>query len=201
MVAWCGRDWKLFVEYLGLHDFEPIEWALCMDVLSAGVTSSEGGSCIETAIQGHKYAISSAPVPEGGLWSAEVHGCTIWLLLGVIGRVQDVSDKSYADPTCFGWAGQGQVWVGGSQSTALGWTNFVSGDVAVFHLDTQGSCLLMAHKRLNVLFSFPLPKKQKTWHIHANVHDVGTKVKLCSLLPGAYASPAYAWARTLGLGS
>jgi hypothetical protein len=75
------------------------------------------------------------------------------------------------------------------------------GDVAVFHLDTKKSRLLMAHKRLNMALSIPLPTDHRTWYIHASMYDVGTKVRFCSLLPDAYASPAYAWARTLGVGS
>lgn len=189
------------MEYLGLNELFPIEWRLCMDVLAAGVTSSEGGSCVEMATHGYKHAISSAPVPEGGIWSAEVHVSINWLLLGVIGQVNVLPGCSYADQTCFGWGMSGQAWVGGLPSLRVGWMSFVSGDVAVFHLDTNKSRLLMAHKRLNVVFSIPLPKEQKTWYIHASMYAAGTKVKLCSLLPDAYASPVYAWARTLGLGS
>jgi hypothetical protein len=189
------------MEYLGLNDFFPIEWRLCMDVLAAGVMSSEGGSCVEIATHGYRHAISSAPVPEGGLWSAEVHVSNNWLLLGVIGQVNVLPGCSYADRTSFGWGMSGQAWVGGLPLPTVGWTSFVSGDVAVFHLDTNKSRLLMAHQRLNVAFSIPLPTDQKTLYIHASMYDAGTKVKLRSLLPDAYASPAYAWARTLGVGS
>lgn len=186
------------MQYFGLQEFLEREWRLCLDVLGEGVISAEEGSCVELIEKGFKSAISSSPLPQSCLWRAEIHKAGERLHLGIIGRALRMSN-SYSDKTSYGWADQ-WVFKAGAGSSGEGFLGFHSGDVVLFRLDMKESRLQMACKRVNKFFSIGLPKEQKTWHVHVNMKDAGTKVTLSSLKSPHLTCPTCAWAAELGFG-
>jgi BTB/POZ domain len=108
-----------------------------------------------------------------------------WLYLGLIGNA--VADQtSYADPTSFGWAIGGQVYVAGTnRPSAGGWTGFTKGECLHFCLVENKLTMFSVAKAMHFVIDH-VPATGEMF-IHFNFHQNGTMLTLEPLPASDYA--------------
>lgn len=86
---------------------------------------------------------------EGSLWKVTIDSLPTdnWIYIGIIGDI-NADNNSFRDSTSYGWAGNSQVYKGGSnQSGASGWTSFVEGECLYFHLKENKLTMFSVQKK------------------------------------------------------
>jgi len=93
----------------------------------------------------------------------------------------DPSQNPYSSSSAFGWACDGQVYLGGTNYPGLGgWVGWQAGDHAIFLLDIEASTLKMYHSRTQTLHTLALPAEKKQWRLHVNLYGQADVVKLAT---------------------
>jgi len=144
-----------------------------MKACSAHVTQQEGNithiDCGTT--NGHCCAVGIDPLPASAVWKVKVvRAASTWGIAGIIGNRAPIAGQSYTDATSYGWAGGGQVYIGGQYAAAGGWTGWAANDEAILKLDTVAVCLKMWHKRTAKLYQINLPARDEGWVLHVGLH-------------------------------
>lgn len=149
-------------------------------VRAQSVTMTTGSDSVRLVYtgSGHLSVIGEASLPSEGCppfyWKFHVVSAGHWLLMGVIGNASPGINSS-RDATCFGWAGNSRVYVGGTRQSGFdGWNgNFIDGDEVLFRLAANTLTMMLKrspHKR----FSITVPSG--SYFIHVNVSDPGTNL-------------------------
>ena len=106
-----------------------------------------------------------------------------WIYLGIIGNLK-ADNNSYSDFTSYGWAGNSQVYKGGSnKSEASGWMGFVEGEYLYFHLKENKLTMFSVQKKrafvIDIMTTFDA-------YIHFDTPFSGTEWTLESLNQADY---------------
>ena len=165
-----------------------LQFGFCNSLTGMGTSTCEKVD----APGGHTPAIGASPIVISGggavFWKATVDMATKgWVFLGIIAAAAPAAGTSYGDPTCYGWATNEQVYirganVGKSTQAHEGWVDFRNGDVAIFKL--QKESLSMRVKRFGGKVFTLATNGEQPFYIHANLHQVGTKVTLSTVSKG-----------------
>jgi len=127
----------------------------------------------------HQVALGTEVIETLAAWKVSpVSGCSDWLFAGIIATA-DPSQGGYGSSSAFGWAGQGQVYLGGTNNQGLGgWVGWQAGDHAIFLLDIEASTLKMYHSRTQTLHTLALPAEKKQWRLNLDLYGQADVVKL-----------------------
>lgn len=188
-----SAEFNTMVRYLGL---ETLYRAPAQKVIELTSTNMYGISLLDGLVaytnqSGHRPIIGATTILEGCIyssWKVCVQGLSSggWIFLGIISN-ESPEDKSYADPTCYGWAGGDQVYTAG-QSThrKQGWQSWQQGDEAIFNLDAKTGVLTMYLKRTGTRYALSLTCSSavlESMRIHVNVYQMNTSLLLSQCLP------------------
>eukprot|EP01036_Dinobryon_divergens_P026255 gene26255-34879_t len=148
----------------------------------------EESSCTMTypgPATGFNYVSSSIPLPRdrSSQWVVDiVSHKSGWVMLGVIGNLQAVSD-SRNDATCYAWACSNQVWIRGAHNPSHGsWVGWQTGDRGKFTYDPLASTLALSLVRGGTAQEFRIDNCTLTQaFIHVNFHANGTSLRFSNV--------------------
>jgi BTB/POZ domain len=108
-----------------------------------------------------------------------------WVYLGVIGNAK-ATHTSYGDSTSFGWAGNTEVYVAGSENPVTGgWTNFTEGECLLFGLANNKLTMFSVTKSKHFVIDGVHDGEK---FIHFNFVHTGTMITLEPLDAAEYAT-------------
>jgi hypothetical protein len=179
------KNFKRFIQYLGLSDeiFPPEE--KFNQHSSSGVTLEEGGTvAVHGPNDGHSYVLGENVYQQGIVrfkMKLESFENNNWMLVGIAkADVVPPNNISYSWPGSYGWSlgWNGKVWKDGSPTIDNALRKYVTkqGDTVELVLDCD-AVKLSLDLPTGQHFRIEIPKSQ-TWRLNVNLHGANDKVRI-----------------------